>query len=190
MYFEKSGKSNTEQVAQCVAQYAKEHGIKHIVTASNTGYTANIIFDTLPEGTQLTVVTHVIGMVENGVDEMGPENRAELARKGIKMVTATHALSGVERSISGKFGGTYPVEIMAHTLRMFGAGVKVAVECATMALDNGAIPYGEDIISIGGTGRGADTAILMRPAHGSRIFETTINEIICKPRGIVHPSKR
>ena len=189
MYFEKSGKANTEQVAQCVAQYAEEHDSKHIVVASNTGYTASIILDALPEGVQLTVVTHVIGMVENGVDEMGQENRAELAEKGIKVVTATHALSGVERSLSSKFGGVYPVEIMAHTLRMFGAGVKVAVECATMALDNGAIPYGEDIIAIGGTGRGADTAILMRPAHGSRIFETAIHEIICKPHGIVQPPK-
>ncbi|MBP9958641.1 MAG: hypothetical protein KBF14_09340 [Synergistaceae bacterium] len=189
MYFEKSGKSNTEQVAQCAAQYAKEHGIKHIVAASNTGYTADILFDMLPEGVQLTVVTHVIGMTENGADEMGAENRAKLAEKGIKVVTGTHVLSGVERSLSGKFGGVYPVEVMAHTLRIFGAGTKVAVECATMALDNGAIPYGEDIISIGGTGRGADTAVLMRLAHGSRIFETAIHEIICKPRGIVQPPK-
>lgn len=189
MYFEKIGKINTEQVALCAAQYAKEHGIKHVVAASNTGYTANILFNALTKDVQLTVVTHVIGMMENGVDEMGPENRAKLAEKGIKVVTAMHALSGVERSISGKFGGAYPVEIMAHTLRMFGAGVKVAVECATMALDGGAIPYGEEIISIGGTGRGADTAVLMHPAHGSRIFETVINEIICKPKGIVHASK-
>lgn len=184
MYFEKIGKGNTEQVAQCVAQYAGKNGVQQIVVASSTGYTGNIIFDALPEGVQLTIVTHVIGMAENGVDEMGTENRAALAKKGVKIVTATHVLSGVERSISGAFGGAYPVEIMAHTLRMFGAGVKVAVECATMALDSGAIPYGQDIISIGGTGRGADTAILMRPAHGSRIFETAIKEIICKPREI------
>ena len=189
MYFEKSGKANTEQVAQCAAQYAKEHDIKHIVAASNTGDTADTIFAAIPEGVRLTIVMHVIWMRENGEDEMGAENRARLTEKGIRIVTATHALSGVERSLSGKFGGVYPVEIMAHTLRMFGAGTKVAVECATMALENGAIPYGEDVISIGGTGRGADTAILMRPAHGSRIFETAIHEIICKPRGIVQPPK-
>jgi hypothetical protein len=181
MYFDQGGKDNTNQVASLVADYAKRQGIRHIVVASVSGYTADAILNAVSDA-EITVVTHVIGMRENGADTMGAEKRAELVQRGARIVTATHVLSGIERSISSKFGGVYPVEIMAHTLRLFGAGVKVAVECATMALDHGAIPYGEDIISIGGTGGGADTAILIRPAHGSRIFETRIKEIICKPR--------
>jgi hypothetical protein len=83
--------------------------------------------------------------------------------------------------MSRKFGGAYPVEIMAHTLRMFGQGVKVCVEVAVMALDAGLIPHGREVIAVGGTGRGADTAVVIRPAHASSIFDTYICEVICKP---------
>jgi len=89
--------------------------------------------------------------------------------------------SGAERGMSKTFGGAYPVEIIAHTLRMFGQGTKVCVEVAIMALDAGLIPYGEPIIAIGGTGQGADTAVIITPSHASGIFETKIHEIICKP---------
>lgn len=185
VYFEQEGKVNTGQVAAIVADYAIRKSIKYIVVASVSGYTADVFINAAKEvdlDARLVVVTHVVGSRENGVDLMGQDKRAELKRQGVELVTTTHALSGVERGISKQFGGAYPVEIMAHTLRLFGAGVKVGVECATMALDCGAIPYGEDVIAVGGSRGGADAAILIRPAHAAGIFETRIKEIICKPR--------
>lgn len=190
MYFEKIGKPNTENVIKCVAEYVKAHGTSHVVVASGKGDTARLLYDALPDNVQITVVTHAIGMSENGVDNMGAAVRKELTDKGMRIVTATHVLSGAERAMSGVWGGAYPVEIIAHTLRMFGDGVKVGIECAVMALDNGAIPYGEEIVSIGGSGRGADSAIALLPGHGARIFETVINEIICKPKNFTPKVKR
>ena len=90
-------------------------------------------------------------------------------------------LSGAERGMSRKFGGVYPMEIIANTLRMLGQGTKVCVEISVMALDAGLIPYGEDVIAVGGTDEGADTAIILRPAHAADIFDTWISEILCKP---------
>jgi uncharacterized protein len=97
------------------------------------------------------------------------------------VVQATHALSGLERSFAKKHGGIYPVLIVADTLRLFGQGTKVAVEVAIMAADAGALS-GNDIIAIGGSGRGADTALIIKPANQSRLFDLKIREIICKPR--------
>jgi hypothetical protein len=97
-------------------------------------------------------------------------------------LTTSHVLSGAERAFSSKFGGIYPVEIIANTLRMFGQGVKVGVEIATMALDSGLVPFGESIIAVGGSGRGADSAIIMKPAHAKDVLNTRIEEIICKPK--------
>jgi hypothetical protein len=51
-----------------------------------------------------------------------------------------------------------------------------------MALDAGMIPYGEEVIAVGGTGRGADTAVIIKPAHANNILDTWISEIICKPK--------
>lgn len=71
--------------------------------------------------------------------------------------------------------------IIANTLRMFGQGTKVCVECASMAADNGAIPTGEPIIAIAGSGSGADTAIVLKAANTHKILDTKICEYLCKP---------
>lgn len=127
------------------------------------------------------MVTHTNGFMEKGVQELGEDKRIELEKAGFTIYTATHVLSGAERSLSKQFGGVSPVEVMAYSLRMLGQGVKVSVEISTMALDGGAIPFGEDIIAIAGTGRGADTAVVLRPSHAADILQTKIKEIICKP---------
>lgn len=179
MYFEKCGKTNTEMTVELAIKAAVENEIKYIVVASNEGETAKLL---KKSGLNVVVITHVNGFKEAGTQEMSPETRTKLENYGFKVHTSSHVLSGAERSLSNKFGGISPIEIMAQSLRMFGQGVKVCVEISTMALDAGIIPYGEDIIAIAGSGRGADTSIIIRPAHGSNILETKIKEIVCKPR--------
>jgi len=53
-----------------------------------------------------------------------------------------------------------------------------------MAADAGLIPVDREVIAIGGTGRGADTALVIKPATASRFFNLEIREIIAKPRSI------
>ena len=178
MYFEKNGKINTKETVELAVKTAKERGINYIVVASNEGETAKLLKDS---GLKVVVVTHVNGFRQAGTQEMSEETRSELENYGFKVYTSTHVLSGAERALSNKFGGISPIEVMAYTLRMFGQGIKVCVEVSTMALDGGMIPYGEDIIAIGGSGRGADSAVILSPAHSSNILETKIKEIICKP---------
>jgi hypothetical protein len=79
--------------------------------------------------------------------------------------------------------GTYQLdEIIAYTLRMFGEGTKVAVEIAVMASDAGLVSTREKCISLGGTGQGADTALLLKPAHAQNFFDLRIIDILAKPR--------
>jgi hypothetical protein len=179
MYWDKKGKECTEDTVSIVIQAAKEKGIKYIVVASNTGATAELFAN---KDLEVICVTHVNGFVNPGENEMTMGNRRKLEELSIKVLTTSHVLSGAERAFSSKFGGIYPVEIIANTLRMFGQGVKVGVEIATMALDAGLIPFGENIIAVGGSGRGADSAIIMKPAHAKDILNTRIEEIICKPK--------
>ena len=72
-------------------------------------------------------------------------------------------------------------DVIAQTLRTFGQGMKVALEIAAMAADAGLVRVDEDIISVGGTRRGADTAVLLKPSYVHRFFETRVKEILCKP---------
>ena len=130
---------------------------------------------------RLVIISHVYGSREPGKNAIKEECRKALTDANVRIITAAHALSGAERAMSTKFRGVYPVEIIAHTLRMFSQGVKVAVEIAAMALDAGAIPYGAPVVAVGGTGRGADTATVLTPANTQDIFSTKIHEILCKP---------
>lgn len=179
MYFTEEGRGNTEKVVELAIKAARENNIGHIVVASNTGATARLF---LEKGIDITCVTHAYGFGLPGTNEMNIKDREELAAKGMKVLTATHVLSGAERCFSAKFGGINPVEIMANSLRMLGQGIKVCVEISVMALDSGMIPYGESIIAVAGTGRGADAAVIIKPAHAKDILSTRIQEIICKPR--------
>ena len=47
--------------------------------------------------------------------------------------------------------------------------------------DSGYVIGGEPIIAVGGTGGGADTALVLRPEVSSKILKTKIDRIICKP---------
>jgi hypothetical protein len=130
---------------------------------------------------KLCIVTSVYGSRGPNNNGMKEENKKLLDESGVKIVTAAHVLSGAERAMSTKWHGVYPVEIIAHTLRMFSQGVKVAVEVGAMALDSGAIAHGVPVVAVAGTGRGADTVVVLTPAYTQDIFATKIHEILCKP---------
>jgi len=180
MYFEKAGKANSEQTLKLAYERGKELGLNEVVLASSKGDTAYKALEIF-EGFEIITVTYHGGFKKAFQNVMPDDVRKDLENKGIRVVSATHALSGVERSIAKKYTGSYPVLLIADTLRLFGQGVKVAVEISIMAADAGALS-GKDIISMGGTARGADAALVLKPANQSDLFDMRIKEIICKPR--------
>jgi len=186
-YFDKpGGDENTEKALALAGLRAKELGIKTIVVASTTGATAVKAVDAL-KGYRVIVVTHTAGFREPNSQEFTEENRRAVTKKGGIIHTTTHALGGIQRSLlrpaEGPPAPSQAIgDIVAMTLRTFGQGMKVALEIAAMAADAGLVRVDEDIISIGGTGRGADTAVVLTPSYVHRFFNTRVREIICKPR--------
>lgn len=180
-YFGRPGRGNTEKTALLAGRRARELGINTVVVASNTGETALTAIPLLGE-CAVVVVTHSTGFLEPNVQEMPAENRLRLESMGAKVLTCQHAFGGVNRAIRRKLK-TYQVdEIIAYTLRLFGEGTKVACEVVLMAADAGLVRTDEEVIAIGGTGRGADTALVVQPAHAQDFFDLKVKEIICKPR--------
>ena len=107
VYFQTSGKENTETVLKLAREYAKAEGISDVVVASTTGETgakASEIF----RGFNLVVVTHHFGFREPGEHELTGENRKRILENGGKILTATHALSGPERAVRRKGLGKEP----------------------------------------------------------------------------------
>lgn len=180
-YFPKPGPANTGAVLDAVGRRAKELSIDRVIIATCSGRTAFEALKHFAPALKIVAVTHVTGFNEPNVQELGEEDRRALQAKGVEVLTCAHAFGGVGRGVRNKVG-TYQVdEIMAYTLRLFGQGTKVAVEIALMAADAGLVRTGEDVISIGGTGKGADTALVLRPATSSHLFDLRVREVICKP---------
>jgi hypothetical protein len=185
-YFNKpGGEANTTKTLALAKKRAVELGIKTIVVASTVGGTAVKAVNVF-KGYKVVVVTHVAGFREPNTQEFTEENRKTVVKKGGIILTTTHAMGGIHRSLGTPGGPPSPTlamgDVIAMTLRMFGQGMKVACEIAAMAADAGLVHTDEEIISIGGTGRGADTALVVQPNYVHHFFNTRVKEIICKPR--------
>jgi hypothetical protein len=181
MYWDSVGQEHTEKTLELALARARELSVGHIVVASTRGKTATMLLEKDVEGMNIVVVGHEWGFRSPGENELTTDVRNALERAGASVLTTTHLFAGLNRALRLKFDGIFPSEIVSFTLRTFGEGTKVALEIASMALDAGLIPHGERIVSIGGSNRGADTALLMLPAHARNFFDTRVLEIICKP---------
>ncbi len=183
-YFSETGYSNTEAVLEAVARRVKDSAIKKIVVATCSGRTAIRARKMLDPGLHVIAVTHVTGFYEPDSQELTEENRRKLLAEGVEVLTCAHAFGSVGRGVRNKTGTYQADEIIAYTLRMFGQGTKVAVEIALMAADAGLIRTDEEMISIGGTNKGADTALIIKPSTSTHCFDLQVREVICKPSNL------
>ena len=180
VYFDKPGVENTDTVLSIARQRAEELGIKTIVVASTAGDTAAKAMDVFQE-LKVIVVTHVTGFRGPNTQEFTEANRKMVESKRGIILTTTHALGGLSRAMRNKYNTYVLGEVIAGTLRIFGEGMKVGCEIALMAADSGLVSTDKDIISIAGTGRGADTALVLTPVNTHNFFDLKVREILCKP---------
>jgi hypothetical protein len=181
VYFGEPGPVNTRRTLEVGAQRAMELDIQNVVVPSSSGETgleAAFRF----QGRNVVIVTHSAGFVRPNYQELNPDKRKKIEEAGGRILTCQDALGGVNRAVRKKMG-TYELdEIIAFALRTFGEGLKVAVEISLMAADAGLIPSGAPCLAMGGTGKGVDTAILLRPANAQNFFDLKVMEILAKPR--------
>ena len=180
VYFKEAGVQNTDALLKIVKEYISKEKIANIVVASSTGETGAKAAKTF-KGKNTVVVTHCHGFQQPGKSELQEEFKKEILANGAKIFTGTHALSSAERAVRKTFGTLEPLELIANTLRLMGDGTKVCVEITLMVTDAGLIPADQDVVAVAGTGKGADTALRIKPANAARFFDLRIKEVIAKP---------
>lgn len=174
VYLEKSGKEGTKIVVQQVRDYCLKSDIKDILVASISGRTA------------LETAAVLDGMNKRIICVSGSpswkdyyefplirhKNKKALMKAGIEILeNVPSTLSDtIEYSIA-RYGIRPASWLVVETLLAIGGyGLKTAVEVALMATDAGIIePYSE-VISIGGTSKGADTALVLKPTFSNQFF--------------------
>lgn len=178
--FEAPGKANTARTLELAGARAAALGIRTVLVATTSGATALVAMEALDD-VDVVAVTHSAGFHAAYETQHDPALIAEIEAAGGKVLTTTHAFGGVGRAVRKKLG-TYQVdEIMAYTLRCFGQGMKVAAEITLMASDAGLVPGDAPVIAIGGSGQGADTAVVIQPTHAQTFFDLRFLEVICMP---------
>ncbi|MCD6095643.1 MAG: hypothetical protein J7J99_03650 [Thermoprotei archaeon] len=183
-YFDKPGPQNTEKTIEIAKKRAKELNIKYIVVATSSGETGIKVAEAFKDmDIQIIAVTLHAGRWKV-YEAPDPEKIKRLKEMGVKVLTCTHALLGnIEMAIRERFGGgMMPAELIAHTLYRFSQGMKVAIEVTLMAADAGLIPVDKEVIAIAGTDKGADTALVLKPAYTNEFFNLEVREIIAMPR--------
>ncbi len=189
VYFRKPGKDNTDKVFSLVKSHAQESGISTILVASTYGDSAARAAEFL-DGCRIITVGHASGMpVDHSGSTSEPnfqpftiENRRRVEAKGGIVLTMSHVFrGGAGSALRKKFNTRTESDTMADTLRIFGQGMKVVIEIAMMAADAGLARTDELVISIAGTGRGTDTAVVLKPVNTPDFFDMRVKEIICKP---------
>ena len=180
VYFERPGRENTEETLRIAKQRADEVGIKTVLVASTGGDTAVKAIEAF-KGLRVIAVSHSAGFREPNAQEFTEENSKIFESKGGTILTTTHTFAGISRAVRQEFNTHVIGDIVANTLRILGHGMKVACEIAMMAADSGLVRTDEDVICIAGTGRGADTAVLLTPVNSQDFFALKVKEILCKP---------
>lgn len=181
VYFHRPGPENSRRTLEIAAKRAEELDVRSIVVSSTSGETGLMAARLFPKKI-LVVVTHSTGFVKPDHQQLKAERREAILKAGAKILTCQHAFGGVGRAVRKKLGTYELEEIIAYTLRNFGEGTKVAIECALMAADAGLIKTSEPCIAVGGTAEGVDTALLLKPAHAQNFFDLRVLEILAKPR--------
>jgi hypothetical protein len=181
VYFDEPGPQNTSHTLEAADRRAHQLNIATVLVASTHGETGIQAAQEL-QGFDVVVVTHSTGFQKPNVQQMDPEKRKAIEATGARTLTCQHAFGGVNRGVRNKLDTFLTDEIIAYTLRTFGQGLKVCVEIALMAADAGLVKAGEPCISIGGTGQGADTAVVLIPSNAQSFLDLRVMEILAKPR--------
>ncbi len=179
LYFNQAGKANTEETLRFAYERAEQFNIRQIVLASTHGYTAEMASKIFPTNKYKLIAVSICASFDDMGWTMTEDERSALEAKGIKVLTCLHSLGD---DVNEAFKGDSPNKIVRETLYTFCQGMKVAVEVALMAADAGLLDISQEIISIAGTGEGADTAIILKPAYARNFREIHIREILTKPR--------
>ncbi|MBF0345046.1 MAG: hypothetical protein HQL06_12555 [Nitrospirae bacterium] len=184
LYFETAGRINTAACLQIAKRAIEQYGYRYMIVASTTGETG-IVFSEAFKGvdTSVVVVTHSYGFKETNSIEISAQAMERIRQNGAALYTGTMVTHSLDTALSAKNGGMYPSMIVAQALRRFGEGPKVCCEMVMMAADAGLVPEGSEVVVVAGTGRGADTVLVIRAAVSKRFLDLKVLEILAKPRG-------
>lgn len=192
-YFDEPGERNTDYVVEAVKERVSVTGVKHVVVASTTGKTAVRFAEALSSQVSLIAVSEPQYIKEWGsnwpIMEKGCKKR--LKELGVTVLDKAPYVFHSSVLEDSKWSEATPEVLLRETFYTLGQGFKVAVEVVLTAVACGVLEPYQDVIGVGGTERGADTALILRATYPATVFSKDpdkrleIREVIAMPRNKV-----
>lgn len=188
-YFLNPGEENTDLVVEAVTKYIERSDIRDVVVASTSGATALKFAKALKDEARIICVSESPFRREWDCEYpcIDPKIKEELESFGVIVLDKIpYVLHGAIYETS-KYNFLIPETVFKETLYAFGQGMKVAVEVVLSAVDCGVLEPFKDVIGVGGSGTGADTAIVLRSTYPGTVFSKDkekrleIREILAMP---------
>ena len=189
-YFNEPGEQNTGLVVEAVVRRLEAGGVTKVIVATTSGETGVKFAHSLRGKAELVCVSEAPYRHEAWGEKwpcLQEGYKQELEQLGALIVDQAPYVfhsSILEKSM---WGSLSPEQLVKETLYSFGQGLKVAVEVALIAVSCGYVPPHEDVIGVGGSGKGADTAIVLRATYPATMFtkepnkRLEIKEILAMP---------
>ncbi len=155
-YFEKPGSANTEAVLEAVSRRLDEGDVRTVVVSSTSGKTGLKFAEDLQKKAKVVVVSY------------------ERLRPGFK--DKILSFGGVVIEEADLPMHKRGMDKIRNALYILGQGFKVAVEVILIAVDEGVVKSKQEVIGVGGTERGADTAIVAKASSSKDMLGPDIRK--------------
>jgi hypothetical protein len=190
MYFEKSGRQNTNRMLEFVIPRIETMGLRHVMIAWSSGYTLRKFLEAtrnLKLKLDITTVTNPKGGTIGGRNvSIDDKTREELEKKGIKVCYLNDDLrlgepmspSPGQKLMRDQLLPWMPAHIDPLSLDVgwdlsllliISQGFRVCVGCLALAVKHGLIPRGERVLCLAGTA----TACVMEASASPRTCYVT-----------------
>ena len=190
VYFKQPGFLNTGSVIEAIIERLKVGDIRIILVPFTTGKTAGIFLKKLENRAEIitvseeeaTVSCRRIASSDQGLLGKLIRKRLEAVSEDASKVLHREAFDLTFLPFCGESWN-----VVKEVLYAFGQGMKVAIELSIAAVEIKKIEPYVRVISVGGTGEGVDTAIVVKTASQNEAFgknpdsRLSIEEIIAMP---------
>jgi len=190
VYFERAGPLNTTSLLDAVSERLGLKDVRIVVVPVTTGRTAELFTSRLRNEAEIVTVSEDeavsacrrVAYTEGGLLEKLVGKRLG---KTLGKVESSQRREIFDLTFLPFCGEKW--NLVSEPFYAFGQGMKVAVEVSVAAVEIGKVKPYTDVVAVGGTGEGADTAIIVRTSTQGEAFGSrpdrrlSVREVVAMP---------
>ena len=171
IYFPQGGPDCTRDTLRAARARAEEIKPEAVIVTSSTGKTAAEAAQVFSGSGIRLIAAPFQKHLWNRLTPLDPELAAECRSQGVEFLPDEPVVPMLDDDRPD----------IVNAWRMVSQGFKVALQVAAMCVDTGLLSAGAHVIALGGSSKGADTAIALNTHGTAEVLKSNVTEIIAMP---------